>query len=359
MHSDRILILRNGSLGDTIIALPAFRLIAEAFPSSQRLVLTAQSAESRAVQLEAILTGTGYVHGYLTYDGSAPPWEKYREVRGHLRNLRPKITISLVEPRSALTTLRDALFLAVCGARWVRGLPLRRDQRRNRWLPLIGRYEYESDRLLRVMSETMGLVSVNSSYCDLLKLNEVEEAEASVLLSDWPGRGRFIVASLGCRVPLKDWGEDRWKAVISQVADQFPELGLVFVGTKDDWAQAHRLGKAWTGPVLNLSGQTAPRISASIMRQALVYIGPDGGSMHLAAAVGTPCVAVFTARSPKGVWFPYGALHRVHYRDLPCSGCLLDECHAFQRACITAITVEEVRDSVFSLLNHGLSSNTV
>ena len=51
---------------------------------------------------------------------------------------------------------------------------------------------------------------------------------------------------------------------------------------------------------------------------ARLFIGP----MHLAAAVGTPCVAIFAARNIPRQWFPYGAHHRILYHRVECAGCV-------------------------------------
>ncbi len=69
----------------------------------------------------------------------------------------------------------------------------------------------------------------------------------------------------------------------------------------------------------------------------------DSGPMHLAAAVQTPCIAIFSARNLPRMWFPYGD---PAPRPLPpppaCAGCGLETCLFEQRRCLTAISVAEV-----------------
>jgi ADP-heptose:LPS heptosyltransferase len=72
--------------------------------------------------------------------------------------------------------------------------------------------------------------------------------------------------------------------------------------------------------------------------------------MHLAAAVQTPCVAVFAARNIPRVWFPYGKQHRVVYHKVDCAGCGLETCIIERKKCITSITVEEVLAQVRAAL---------
>jgi ADP-heptose:LPS heptosyltransferase len=102
----------------------------------------------------------------------------------------------------------------------------------------------------------------------------------------------------------------------------------------------------WRGPKLNLCGVLSARVSAAVLARASVFIGHDSGPMHLAAVVGTPCVAIFSARELPGKWFPLGRNHEVLFRNVECAGCGLEECVTEQKRCIRGITVEEVNAAV-------------
>jgi ADP-heptose:LPS heptosyltransferase len=71
--------------------------------------------------------------------------------------------------------------------------------------------------------------------------------------------------------------------------------------------------------------------------------------MHLAAAVGTPCVAIFSSQNLPGEWFPYGKIHKVLYRDIECGGCRLTICIEREKACIRSISVEDVFNATSEL----------
>jgi ADP-heptose:LPS heptosyltransferase len=101
---------------------------------------------------------------------------------------------------------------------------------------------------------------------------------------------------------------------------------------------------------VNLCGLLAPRESAAVLSRARIFIGHDSGPMHLAAAVQTPCVAIFSARNKPRVWFPYGRQHRVVYHQTDCWGCGLETCTVERKKCLTSITVEEVAAEVRAVL---------
>lgn len=103
-----------------------------------------------------------------------------------------------------------------------------------------------------------------------------------------------------------------------------------------------RPGSYWTGKVINLCGELAPRETAAVLRKAELFLGSDSGPMHLAAAAGVPCVIAFAARTRPGIWFPHGAANRVLYRNVDCAGCNLETCIEQKKKCLTSITVDDM-----------------
>ena len=75
------------------------------------------------------------------------------------------------------------------------------------------------------------------------------------------------------------------------------------------------------------------------MAKAELFLGHDSGPMHLAANVGTPCVAVFSARCHPGVWFPRGTGHQVIYHETECAGCMLFTCTTQQYVLAVVVPV--------------------
>src|SRR5437667_11523770 len=83
----RILIYRLGSLGDTVVALPALRLVARAFPDAERWALTNFSVSTKAAPMASVLEGTGLVHGYLEYPAGLRNAAGLSKLRRDIRGL--------------------------------------------------------------------------------------------------------------------------------------------------------------------------------------------------------------------------------------------------------------------------------
>ncbi|MFH1136735.1 MAG: putative lipopolysaccharide heptosyltransferase III [Pseudomonadota bacterium] len=73
-------------------------------------------------------------------------------------------------------------------------------------------------------------------------------------------------------------------------------------------------------PFLDLSGRLTLAELAALIARARLFIGVDSLPMHMAAAVGTPVLALF-GPSRDRVWGPWGRGHRVYFKDWDCRPC--------------------------------------
>ena len=97
---------------------------------------------------------------------------------------------------------------------------------------------------------------------------------------------------------------------------------------------------------LNLAGKTDLAQLAELYRRCALLITNDSGPMHIAAAVGTPVVAIFGPTDP-ALTGPYGKQHVVLRAGIPCSPCLKPYCtHTPRMECMSLVTVEQVLAAV-------------
>ena len=130
----RVLIHRLGSLGDTLVALPAFSLVRETFPEARITVLTnhAHTDHVKSVGMAAILDGAGLVDDYLYYPVALREIGELIRLRNRIARERFDTVIYLSSPGStAKKVIRDALFFLGCGIRRQYGIPYTRRGRVN------------------------------------------------------------------------------------------------------------------------------------------------------------------------------------------------------------------------------------
>jgi heptosyltransferase III len=304
----RIVIYRLGSLGDTVVALPCLHKVAQMYPDAERILLTNVPVNAKAAPLEAILGGSGLVHGYLSYPVGTRSITELSRLRTQLRALGADTLVYLTPSRGLPGAWRDLLFFRLCGFRHIAGAPLSRDLQRHR-RGTDGRLERECERLARCLA-TLGAIDLDDRAAwDLhLSAGEREAAAAALGAAAAPPR---IAINMGGKVLQNDWGEANWQALVTHLRHTCADHALVIVGAAEDEPRATRIGKLWPGPVANLCGRVSPRVSAAAMAGARVFVGHDSGPLHLAACVGVPCVGLYGDYHEPRKWHPHGEQHRI------------------------------------------------
>jgi ADP-heptose:LPS heptosyltransferase len=382
----RILIYRLGSLGDFLIALPSLKLISRAFPGSERCLLTNFPVHSKAPAAAAVLgqmkgdDGHPLLVGYMRYViGTRNPMELFK-LWWAIRRWRPEVLVYLAASRGVKAARRDALFFRLCGIRKLVGVPETEAMQRNFYGASSGdrtqlNLEPEAARLARNLAE-LGDAQLDSPASWDLQLTPEEQsaAEASIAAQlpaiteagaprldseTWVSTAApefdTIAVSVGTKVQAKDWGRENWRELLAAIAREFPGRTLLLAGAPEESDASEFAADGWRhnggGPVVNLCGKLTPRQTAAAFARARLFLGHDSGPMHLAAAVGTPCVAIFAARNIPRQWFPFGPGHRVLYHPVDCMGCGLETCIVQQKKCILSITVDEVMQEVRASLH--------
>jgi heptosyltransferase-1 len=137
------------------------------------------------------------------------------------------------------------------------------------------------------------------------------------------------------------WYEDRFAALADRIIQEL-KTEVVFTGSRSD-GMIGRIQSMMTNKALNLEGKTSLLELAHLYKQTELLITPDSGPMHIAAAVGTPVIALFGASA---YWRtgPYGTGHTIIRTNLPCSPCFLKKCAT--RKCMADILPEQVFSAV-------------
>jgi heptosyltransferase-3 len=354
----RVLLYRVGSLGDTVVALPSLHLVARAFPDSERRLLTNFPIQIKAPPAAAILQNTGLVDGYFRYSIGMRHPRELLALWWQLVRWRPHMLIYLAGARGVKAARRDAVFFRLCGIRQIIGIPLTEEMQQNRVNSADETLEFESERLARTIS-VLGDGRLSDPASWSLHLTAAEHARATEVLKSAEGHA-LIAVSIGTKLQANEWGRENWRDLLSQLALLYPRHALALTGAASDIEASAFIAEGWrhastSGPALNLCGLLTPRESAAVLSRADVFLGHDSGPMHLAAAVQTPCVGIFSARGKPRVWFPYGHRHRVLYHRVDCWGCNLEICIVEKKKCISSITVDEVIAQLRPLLDASSS----
>jgi ADP-heptose:LPS heptosyltransferase len=351
MNNIKVLIIfRIGSLGDTLVAIPSFKLIRQKYANYRIVLLTNTPVKNsvKAASSYQILNGSSLVDDYIEYPHESNNILKLFTVAKEIRKLRPSQLIYLMPQRSFLQRFRDFLFFTLAGVTKFNGLWISENKNTYIFNQSTRLYESEASRLLRAINFDSEMMSKTSFS---INVSENEYLSARKFVQEENEKNEFISLSVGSKVEVKDWGEENWLVFINELAKVATGFKLLFIGSSDESLRCEKLLSAWPYGGVNLCGLLTPRLSAAALGMSKVFVGHDSGPMHLASSMGIPTVAIFSSRAKKGVWFPFENENNVLYTDISCSGCELEVCEIKAKQCINQIQPIDVLNKVKSLLS--------
>ncbi len=165
-----------------------------------------------------------------------------------------------------------------------------------------------------------------------------------------PSDSRPLVAvHLGAGTPAKQWPLEHWTRLIHWLHTQ-ARARVVLIGAPEDRARAAAIVAHDPPGVLNWTGRCGIEGLAALLEQTQLMIGADSGPAHLAAAVGTPVVVLFSGTNEVQQWRPEGAAVRVLRAAAPCSPCHREVCPVVGHPCMRSLSPMSVAEAVQPLL---------
>lgn len=149
----------------------------------------------------------------------------------------------------------------------------------------------------------------------------------------------------------KRWIPEGWGALCIELAGR--GFTPVIVGGKDDVRVAEAVLASANGTAVDLSGKTTLVELAAVAARAAVFVSGDSGPMHVAAAVGTPVVAIFGPTTPELGFAPRTKAAEIVQRALECRPCHRhgpQVCPLGHFKCMRDIAASDVMSAVGRLL---------
>lgn len=159
--------------------------------------------------------------------------------------------------------------------------------------------------------------------------------------------GRPLVAvHVGAGTTAKRWPLESWRSLVAQLIDDH-NSDVVLVGGANDRELADSLATQLSrSNVTNWAGQLGLLETAALIEQTDLFVGGDSGPAHLAAAVGTPVVVLFSGTNDSRQWRPWGANVTVLRQEVACSPCHRTECFWGDHPCMRGLSVAVVMQAI-------------
>jgi len=153
----------------------------------------------------------------------------------------------------------------------------------------------------------------------------------------------LIAVAPGAKRSLSLWPVERFVTVGRHLTSR--GFQVVVLGGNADASVCQAVAEGIAGATINLAGQTSLRESCEVLKRCSMLICNDSGVQHLAAAVGTSCISMFSAHDMPGKWHPYGSKNVVLRKWVECHTCYLRTC-PYDNRCIKLIDPLEVIDAI-------------
>jgi ADP-heptose:LPS heptosyltransferase len=335
----RILVYRTGHLGDTVCAIPAFRLIREFFPEAD-LALLCDRPKGLKVAVTDVIESFGIFEKIITYASNRHLLTAV-ELGRQVRRIRPDMAIILPQVRESAEMLRrKKRFFEHCGVSDIRGHNF--PTLRNLWQP------NEPTRLIQIL-HSIGVRGPKPDYDPPRDRGAMGSVQAKLQAAGVdPGRP-YLVFCGGGKEPTQRWSLGRYAHILKTVTDRLP-VRVVAIGSLSECIN-YQAQIVPLCPELRFPGKLSLQELFEMTRGALAYFGNDTGPMHVAAAVKCPVAAVISARNSPGAWDPDVKPSIVFRHRTECEDCFLGECVIERHRCMTGITEEAVRPGLLEFLS--------
>lgn len=327
-----ILVIKMTALGDVILSVPSLRAIRAKFPASRIKVLV-------DVGCREALDGCPYINEMMVCDLK----EKDAGIKGLWmvgRRLRAESFDSVIDLQNNKAS-HILSFLTMAGSRYgydngKLSFLLNRTVKDD--APHLDPIEHQA--------RTLGLLGIKNTEkrLEIWPAASASAAALRLLKQNWAGPSQPLfginVRASG-RWVSKNWPPKNIAELCDRAAKQFGARA-VLTGAYGDAEYAQDIAKMTRSKPIIAAGRTTVSELAAMMKHFRVYITPDSAPMHIAAATGTPLVALFGPTDQARHMVPADNATVISMsRQAGCGPCYSPVCRK-RSACMKGITVDEV-----------------
>lgn len=332
----RILIIKPSSLGDIIHGLPILKAFRDKWPEAKISWLIKDI-------YTGIFDGNTYIDELILFKKNSLT-TAIMAFRKRLREGRFNIAVDMQGLfRSGLIAYLSGAIVRV-GFRDARELA-----------PLFYTHKVDAPRNLHAVDRNLKLAA--SLGCEIqeikfpLKVSQEALNEVSEFLKKNQLNTRYPLVTL---VPGGRWEKKRWPAhSFSRLGDLLSQelnASILFIGNNEEKRLINDIRRAMKISSTEAIDFPLQKLTALLSRSDVVVTN-DSGPIHIAAATGTPVVALFGPTDP-GRTGPYTKKHLIIRKDMECIPCFRKRCIYDSFVCMESITPEEVLEGVKRILKN-------
>jgi heptosyltransferase-1 len=343
-----ILMVKLSAIGDVIHTLPALNAIKSHFPDAHITWLVEEDAASLVEGHEAldrvlVSKRKRWMRGLRSSSFFSTISEIYRFIKA-LRDTHYDMILDF----QAL--LKSGVLIAFARGRRKIGFGKGLEHMEHSYIFLnerIPAVDMEIHALSRGMMfiEALGIPSNTVEYKLPVSSHDYEKVEDLMTTYGLLGAKTLIAINPVAKWETKLWANKKFSQLADMLIHRY-DAKIVFTGGPDDCPTIQDIMAAMKGHAVNLAGHTTLKMLAALYEKMVFVVSTDTGPMHMAAAVGTPVVALFGPTAPWRTG-PFGTGHQIVRAEPECSPCFKRECKTID--CMEQISVQQVVDAIHKL----------
>ncbi|NLP09700.1 glycosyltransferase family 9 protein [bacterium] len=336
IHAEKILIIKLRAIGDVVLSTIVLENLARAFPHAVMDFLT-EPAPAAILSQHPALRRVWILDQKARHrsERSTDRWAMATLLKA-LRAERYDLVFDFFgNPRSALITWASGACHRVGYDYRVRRLAY------THVVPSRASEVHEADWHLDALT-ALDIPIVSRRLQVAFGFEEIQFAEGFLHELGWPDR-RVAVINFSGGWAAKRWPLPRFAELCETLARTYP-FRLVAIWGPGERQEAEQLRRmAQTSGIVPAPATNLLQLAA-LLQRAAIMVTTDSGPMHIAAAVGTPCVAIFGPTDPR-LQGPYGDQHTVvRNTALSCLACNRTVCDHVR--CMEELPVASVLHAV-------------
>ncbi len=312
----RIALIKPSALGDVVHAMPVLNALRQRFPSAKITWVVNRSYESLLIGHPA-LDETLPVDRQALKKGLGSALTAIARLASQLRRRRFDLVIDLQG------LLRSGLMTAATGAARRVGLGTAREGASWFYTDVIptplAKEQHAIDRYWLV-AEALGIGHLQKRFD--VPIGDEARDWATKQLRTLPRP--WLVFGVGARWITKRWPPESF-AVLARRAQRHYGGTVFFIGAPDESPLSQEVASKLIGPCRDYTGRTTLQQLAALLERADVMVANDTGPLHLAAALGRPCVAPYTCTQARRHG-PYGSMRGAVESAVWCQGSYIKKC---------------------------------
>jgi heptosyltransferase-3 len=246
--------------------------------------------------------------------------------------------------------VREMIFAKKLGARYAIGFRMSTYVRKGIFNTVQHRFVKNEPRRSREVLKQLELKPVENE--DLLAHDEAaKESILKKISVDGINRRLIFVINPGAKFESKCWPPEYFGEVAKWI-DREHGSTFAITGVPSEREIAEKVVRASGDSAINLTGETTIQELIELLRMSKGCITNDTGTMHLAAMIGTPTVAIFSTRLSPTHWLPVGDNIVSIFSFEDCSFCYKDDCT--DTKCLRNVDKDYVLQELENLLSKSL-----